>query len=150
MGRTLDRDADVDLTARNPGARQYTADWKGFPVTVVALSRSASNGSQSATRWVQIPLERQAVSIAVVTSVENDAVADQVLQDFLVGLDGPSNWIIVKPLSPTEQAIHVALGIGLIIVLAATPIFVVQFLRRRQVLAMKSITEPKPLHEAAR
>jgi hypothetical protein len=121
LGHTIEQGADVRPQVQAPDARMISATWKLFPVDVHAWHTTAKNGAISAARWVQIPLQQEAVSILVLIPVEKEALADGLLQDFLSGLDGPTNWKIEQPLTTVERAERIALGLGLALVLLAGP-----------------------------
>jgi hypothetical protein len=100
---------------------------------VIAWHTTAKNGTVSAARWVQIPLLQQAISIVLLIPVEKEAFADDLLHDFLSGLDGPSNWPVERPLTAAERAVNLALGLALMLVLLAGPPLALRAWRRRLV-----------------
>jgi len=121
LGHTIEQGGERPPQIQAPDARLIPATWKSLPVNVSAWHATAKNGAISAARWVQIPLQQQAVSILVLIPVEKEALADGLLQDFLSGLDGPTNWTIEQPLTAAERAERIALGLGLALVLLAGP-----------------------------
>jgi hypothetical protein len=121
LGHTIEQGGERTPQIQAPDARLIPATWKSFPVNVTAWHTTAKNGAISAARWVQIPLQQQAVSILVLIPVAKEALADGLLQDFLSGLDGPTNWRIEQPLTAAERAERIALGLGLVLVLLAGP-----------------------------
>jgi len=121
LGRIIEPGIVGPPQIQEPDARQIPALWKTFPVEVTAWHTKAKDGTRSAARWVQIPLKQQAVSILVIVPVAKEAFADELLADFLSGLDGPSNWRVEQPLTAAERAVRLALGLGLTLVLLAGP-----------------------------
>jgi hypothetical protein len=121
LGHTIEQGAERPPQIQAADARLIPATWKSFSVDVTAWHTTAKNGAISAARWVQIPLQQQAVSILVLVPVEKEAFADGLLQDFLSGLDGPTNWKIEQQLTAVERAERIAFGLGLALVLLAGP-----------------------------
>jgi hypothetical protein len=121
VGHTIEQGSEAPPQIQAPDARLIPATWKSLPVNVSAWHTTAKNGATSAARWVQIPLQQQAVSILVLIPVEKESLADGLLQDILSGLDGPTNWTIEQPLTAAERAERLALGFGLVLVLLAGP-----------------------------
>jgi len=121
LGHTIEPETDGRPQVQTPAARRISATWKAFPIDVTAWHTTAKNGSTLAARWAPIPLQQQAVSILVLVPVEKEALADGLLQDFLTGLDGPSNWQVAQPLTSAERAARLVLGLGLMLVLLAGP-----------------------------
>jgi hypothetical protein len=121
LGHTIEPGIVGAPQVQDPDSRQIPATWKTFPINVTAWHPAPKNGTRSAALWAQIPLKQQAVSILVLVPVEKEAFAEGLLQDFLTGLDGPSNWRGERPLTATERAMRLALGLGLMLVLLAGP-----------------------------
>jgi len=74
-----------------PGSQLTTTRWKSFDVDVMAEHISA-NGVDVERRVAQIPIARHAVQIVVMVPASSTADPDAILQSFVSGLDGPSNW----------------------------------------------------------
>jgi hypothetical protein len=138
LGHTIDPGPTDISKFAVPDPRRIPATWKTFPVDVIAWRTTAKNGTVSAARWVQIPLKPQAISIVVLVPVEKEAFADDLLHDFLTGLDGPSNWRVERPLTAGERARNLALGLALMLVLLAGPSLALQVWRRRLVRQAES------------
>ena len=121
LGHTIEPGIVGAPQVQDPDSRQIPATWKTFSINVTAWHPAPRNGTRSAALSAQIPLKQQAVSILVLVPVEKEAFAEGLLQDFLTGLDGPSNWRVERPLTATERAMRLALGLGLMVVLLAGP-----------------------------
>ena len=137
LGHTIEPDTAIPPRVPDPGARHIAATWKTFPIDVTAWHPPAQkNGSSSAALWTQIPLQQQAISIIVLVPVAKEAIADGLMQDFLSGLDGPSNWRVEQPLTSGQRAFRLALGLVLAVVLLAGPLLT--FLAWRRSVARKT------------
>jgi hypothetical protein len=121
FGRTIEPGTAGRPQIQESDVRQIPALWKTFPVEVTAWHTTTKDGTGQATRWVAIPLKQQAVSILIIVPADKEAVADGLLADFLIGLDGPSNWRVEQPLTAAERAVRLALGLWLALVLLAGP-----------------------------
>jgi hypothetical protein len=138
VGHTIEpRTVDLPVT-REPDVRQIPALWKMHPIEVTAWHTTTKDGTGQATRWVAIPLKQQAVSILIIVPADQEAVADGLLADFLIGLDGPSNWPVEEPLTATQRAIRLALGLGLAVLLLAEPPLALRAWLRHVARKMKS------------
>ncbi|HET6327360.1 MAG TPA: hypothetical protein VFG04_21945 [Planctomycetaceae bacterium] len=115
LGHTIEP-GETDVSKFNrEDARRIEATWKTFPVDMIAWHLTTANGIKSAARWVQLPLQEQAISILLIAPLEKEEFADGLMQDFLTGLDGPSNWTPARVLTPAERATRAALGIALLL-----------------------------------
>src|SRR5580704_1340974 len=130
LGHTIEQGSEGPPQIQAPDARLIPTTWKSLPVNVSAWHTKAKNGAVSAARWVQIPLQQQAVSILVLIPVEKESLADGLLQDLLSGLDGPTNWRIEQPLTAAERAERLGLGLGLVLVLLAGPLLALRAWQR--------------------
>jgi hypothetical protein len=140
VGHTIEpRTVELPVTSE-PDARQIPALWKTYPIDVTAWHTKPKDGKTSAVRWVQIPLQQQAVSILVIVPAEKEAAADGLVADFLNGLDCPSNWPVERPLTATQRAVRVALGLGLAVLLLAGPPLALRVWLRNVASKMKSNT----------
>jgi len=112
----------TDLSAfKQRDVQRVTMTWQSLPVDVIGWHTTAKDGKEMAARWVQIPLVQEAVSILVLIPAAKEGLADGLMQDFLTGLVGPSNWRVEKPLSPAQRGVRLALGLAMMLALIAGP-----------------------------
>jgi len=112
--------------------RRIPASWKSRALDAFAWHTTSKDGKKSALRWTQIPLEPQAVSILVLIPADKEEFADGLFDDFLNGIDGPTNWPIPILLTKAERAARIALGLVLLLTTLAGPVAAVLVLRRRR------------------
>jgi hypothetical protein len=130
LGRTIEPGSTDISQFKMQDARRIDATWKALPLDVIAWHTMSDKGAKSAARWVQIPLQHQAISILVFVPLEKEAFADGLMRDFLIGLDGPTNWTVAPVLTSTERATRIALGLAWLVVLHAGLILGVRAWRR--------------------
>ncbi|HEV8001879.1 MAG TPA: DUF5673 domain-containing protein [Planctomycetaceae bacterium] len=104
-----------------PDARRIDASWKTFTLDMIAWHQTPDNGPMLAARWLQVPLQHEAISILVFVPVEKEAKVDDIMHDFLSGLDGPSSWPTERPLTAGERGMRLGLGLALLLVLLGGP-----------------------------
>jgi hypothetical protein len=138
LHRTLDESVHLDPLKLNlADARRNEENWKTFRLDVIAWHTTNKEGAKLANRWVQIPLRQEAISILVSVPIEKEAFADQVLRDFLAGLDGPTNWQVQTPQSPGVRATLFGLGLVMLLALAAATGLFARNVRREIVKQLK-------------
>lgn len=126
----------MDLSATGiPDAHFLRGKWKTFDIDIVA-GHVTRNGIPFAMRGAQIPLQHEAIQILLLVPAEQDARADRIMQEFLAGLDGPSNWPSQPALSAEERGrllgggiVRLAITIGL---LFAGAVALIRYFRRRK------------------
>jgi len=112
----------TDVSAfKQRDVRRVTMTWQSIPVDVIGWRTTAKDGKEMAARWVQIPLVQEAVSILVLIPAAKEDLADGLIQDFLAGLTGPSNWRVEEPLSPAQRGARLVLGLALLLALISGP-----------------------------
>lgn len=116
-----------------PDARRIDVPWQTLPLEVIAFHRTPDNGNGSklAGRWVEVPLQHEAISILLFVPLEKEALADEIMHDFLSGLAGPSNWAIARPMTAIERGTRLGLGLALLLVLFGGPLMALRSWRRR-------------------
>ena len=125
----------LDLSATGlPGAQLLTGQWKSFTVDVFAAQVDAT-GTKMAIRGAQLPLAHEAVQIIVAVPLAREASAEGILNEFLTGFDGPSNWSTPKPITPKKRGELIGEGIGRMLLTIAMLILgvgaLIRFIRRR-------------------
>jgi hypothetical protein len=130
LGRTVERDSVDVSNFKERDARRIPAVWKSLQLDAFAWHTTSKGGNTSAARWTQIPLEGQAISVLMLIPEDKEQYADAILQDFLDGIDGPTNWRIPTQLTPAQRAVHVAIGLALLVVVLAAPACLLVVLRR--------------------
>lgn len=112
----------TDLSAfKQRDVRRVTMTWQSLTVDVIGWHTTAKDGKEMAARWVQIPLVQEAVSILVLIPAAKEELADGLMQDFLTGLVGPSNWRVEESLSPAQRGACLVLGLAMMLALIAGP-----------------------------
>jgi Domain of unknown function (DUF5673) len=114
-----------------PDARRIDASWKTFTLDMIAWHQTPNNGPKLAARWVQVPLQHEAISILVFVPLEKEAMVDDIMHDFLSGLDGPSSWPTERPLTAGERGVRLGLGLALLLVLLGGPPIALRVWQRR-------------------
>lgn len=140
LGHTIEpRSMDVS-NFKDRDVRRVEASWKSLQLDAFAWHTTSKGGNTSAARWTQIPLEREAISVLVLVPQDKEQDAEGILEDFLNGIDGPTNWRIPIPLTSAQRAAHVAIGLGLILVVLAAPVGLVAVLRRARLVGNPAMT----------
>jgi hypothetical protein len=126
----------MDLAATGiPDAHLLSGRWKTFDIDILA-GHLSQNGLAFSVRGAQIPLQHEAIQVIVLVPIKLEARADSDLQEFLAGLDGPSNWSTQEYISPQESGRLLGEGIARLAVtialLAAGTIAIVRYFRRRK------------------
>jgi len=133
LGHTVQPGSLAVSNFKDVDARRIEATWKSRQLDAFAWHTTSKDGKKAAVRWTQIPLERQAVSVLVLIPAENEQFADGLFDDFLNGIDGPTNWPLPIQLTSAERATRVVLGLGFLLATLAGPVAAVIALRRRRI-----------------
>ncbi len=132
LGHTVEPGSIDVSNFKDRDVRRIGAAWKSLQLDAFAWRTKSKDGRTSVALWTQLPLERQAVAILMLVPEKQEESADGLFQDFLNGIDGPTNWRIAPQLTVAQRAAQVAIGVGLLLIVLAVPVCLLVVLRRAQ------------------
>ena len=103
--------------------------WKSFDIEVLVGVAQQEPGS--AVLVAQVPLERQAIQVAVTAPLARQAELLSLLRTLLASLDGPSNWLTDK-----ERSLSAGKAVGGLVVMLGLAGWAIARWRKRRAAAV--------------